>query len=273
MLTRRRLLSGGLAALLWPWRLWAQPLPPSNLQVGANVPATFTFVGSINNLSLDSASQAVTVDASATIFLVGVSGYISTTPQTTFSSGTITLGGAAPDIIVASDASAAFFKGALFAWLNPPTGSQTLAWDWVGTGTISNGVILSYGYVSEFTPNTSTPTRDTFGLQDAASPHDTDTMTAQTGDFLVAWVEQFVGGARTFSWTNATLVADETTYRSADGGWASASPTGDVVVTATVNDTTGGSDGGIMAIVFIPAAAAGWGRLMSHTRNRFVYAG
>jgi len=33
MLTRRALVRGGLAALLWPRRLWAQPLPPSNLQI------------------------------------------------------------------------------------------------------------------------------------------------------------------------------------------------------------------------------------------------
>ena len=34
MLSRRRLLRGLVTAALWPRRLWAQPLPPSNLQVG-----------------------------------------------------------------------------------------------------------------------------------------------------------------------------------------------------------------------------------------------
>src|SRR3990167_10222790 len=33
MLSRRTVLGGALTALLWPRRLWAQPLPPSNLQV------------------------------------------------------------------------------------------------------------------------------------------------------------------------------------------------------------------------------------------------
>src|SRR3990167_2947565 len=35
MLTRRTLVRGGLVALLWPRRLWAQPLPPSNLRVNS----------------------------------------------------------------------------------------------------------------------------------------------------------------------------------------------------------------------------------------------
>src|SRR3990167_11362323 len=59
MLTRRTLLSGGLAALLWPRRLWAQPLPPSNLQVGEPVMAT-AFVQSANNKATNVNSLAAT---------------------------------------------------------------------------------------------------------------------------------------------------------------------------------------------------------------------
>src|SRR3990167_8693513 len=53
MLTRRALLRGAAAALLWPRLLWAQPLPPSDLRVNQ--------MAHVQSKSFDASGNATTI--------------------------------------------------------------------------------------------------------------------------------------------------------------------------------------------------------------------
>jgi hypothetical protein len=44
------------------------------------------------------------------------------------------------------DSNTSLFMGAMFYLVNPPTGTQTLAWDWLGSTNPTDGVVLVHGY-------------------------------------------------------------------------------------------------------------------------------
>src|SRR3990167_5060668 len=77
MLTRRTLLRGALAALLWPRRLWAQPLPPSNLQVNRMAPAYIASSVAETIADASDTTIAVTLGAAVAVgdYIVGMAGW------------------------------------------------------------------------------------------------------------------------------------------------------------------------------------------------------
>src|SRR5205085_164848 len=111
------------------------------------VSAAVARTGSLTeiNSSVNSASQSVTVPSDATLAVVSVSGY--QTSANYFHSGTVTLGGSAMTAAsTTQDSNTAYLYGAMFYLANPPTGTQTLAWDWLGTNAPNDGVIIVHGY-------------------------------------------------------------------------------------------------------------------------------
>lgn len=221
-----------------------QVLPDTPTGGGAVAPTRTGSISSFTN-SANSGSTSITIPADATMLIVGVSGYHPTTNY--FSGGSMTIGGNAMTA-VAADGDTSAFMGTLFYLFNPPTGSQTLAWDWIGTNAPNNGILFAWGAYKDLDTS---GIRSSSGTQQAANPHTTGTLTAQSGDLIVAFVEQYASSNATFTWTSATEISEFTNFISADASWAEASPTGNQTVSASSSND---SDGGIMAIVLKPAA-------------------
>lgn len=198
-------------------------------------------------------STAVTVPADAEFCFVGVTGYDLGPTASYFSSGTLTLGGQAMTAI-AGDGNSGMFMGAVFYKTLPLTGSQTLAWDWAGTSNAGNGVMFLVAFYKGL--DTASPIRSQDAGQQAANPHATGTLTALSGDLIVAWMWQFASADSTITWTGATEVQAVTPTLNADGSLAEASPTGNQTVSASGSDN---QDGGIVAIVLTPAGGGGGG--------------
>jgi len=194
----------------------------------------------------NAATATVTVPSDATLMVVFVTGYRT---GTYFSTGTVTIGGASMTG-VSAEANNSAFKGAAFYRALPPTGVQTLAWDWAGTSTPTEGVILAYGFYK----NDGGALRDAEGKQSSTGgPITSKTLTASAGDLIVAWRFSFwpyVDPSFTFSWTNATKVADfdvAAGYRKATASVAETAPAGSQTVTGTYGATS--ADGGLITLV------------------------
>jgi hypothetical protein len=155
---------------------------------------------------------------------------------------------------VAFDTDNTKFMGALFYWTLPSTGTQTLAWDWAGANAASDGAVFTYGSYKGI--DTASPIRSSNGAQQAANPHATSTLTAQSGDLIVACMSQFANAESTVTWTGATEILGITKVGGADGSWAEASPTGNQTVSASGSDN---QDGGVAAIVLKAAGGGGGG--------------
>lgn len=148
------------------------------------------------------------------------------------------------------------FMAAMFYQVLPDTGSnKTLKWSWAN-GPVVNAPIISITFWKGV--DTSSPIRGSGGGQNSNLPYTTNTITAQSGDTIVAWVGGFVGcGEGTIdTWSNVSLLAQVACYSTgyADGAWATGSPSGNTTVAASTG--TNFSDGGIVAISLIPAPAA-----------------
>lgn len=203
-------------------------------------------------------SESITVPADAEIMIVGVHGYQSISSYFSGGAGTrLTIAGAAFTNLTQGDASTSFFMGALFYRLAPATGTQTLAWDWAGTDAPTEPVRIVYGFYKGL--HATTPIRDTDGVQ-SNLPYTTPSLTAASGDLIVAWGWGYDGADETggSSWTNASVVTDyPTRYGNAVASWAEGSPSGNTTVTWSA--WTGVEDGGVCALVLTPAAAGAAG--------------
>ena len=264
MLTRR-LLACLVVALLWPWLLWAQPLPPSDLQIGSgNMPARTGSATLVNLGSADTGSTTLTIPADATALVIGMSGYEGAANVFTGDAKNVGLGGAdfagstGPDIEVAFDASTSFMMGALWVWFNPPTGSVTLRWDWNGAPVLNEGAYIVYASYNAL--DTTGLRSSPGGTQQAGNPHTSNTLTAQSGDLIVAVCEQFTpstGTGMTPSWSASAATMSGIAYGDLGNNNAaialaeSTAITGNGTVTCDWSST---ADGGIGAIVFKPAA-------------------
>jgi len=224
--------------LLWPTALWAAPVRSGSITQDA--------------FSANSGTTSVSVAADAEFFAVCLSGFENT--ASFFSAGTLTLGGTARTGVVAFDADTTKFQGALFYWTLPATGTQTLAWDWAGANAAQEGALFAYGSYKGI--DTASPIRSSNGAQQATNPHATSTLTAQSGDLIVACMTQFANVESTVTWTGATEVVGFTKVGGADGSWAEASPTGNQTVSASGSDN---QDGGIGAIVLKAPGGGGGG--------------
>ena len=202
-------------------------------------------------------STTITVPADAEIVIVGVSGYQGSVGG--FAGATFTKGGVDTAMTKATggDSSAATWQGAAFYLVSPDTGAnKTLKWDWIGTGTSGDGT-LNFSVTFWKGIDTASPVRDTDGAQASTFPVTTPTLTAQSGDLIVAFCSHFRGAAdgagEVSTWTNLTELTEVTNNGFSEGSWATGSPSGNTTVTAATGTST---EPGLIAIVLIPAAAA-----------------
>ena len=205
-------------------------------------------------------SESITVPADAEIIIVGVHGWQHNANYFTDGAASptygMTLNSVALRGVPQGNTDNSAFMGALFYLAAPSTGTQTLAWDWLGKP--NDAVRIVYGFYKGI--NIASAVRDSDGAQNDASVNSnmvTPSLTAQTGDLVVAWSWAWTDEASVNpTWTNASAVTNyDTVYGSAYGSWAEGSPTGAVVVTA---DWPEGDvdDGGICALVLTPAAGS-----------------
>lgn len=201
----------------------------------------------------NTSTHGMTVPADAELIACGVVGYISGVSP--YSGGTLTIGGSSMTYI-GGDSDPSKMTGGIFYKVQPATGSQTLAWDWAGTNTMEGGTNFDCRYYKGI--NTGGAVRSTNATQQAASPHTSGTLTASSGDLIIAYSWQFVPTVNaTFTWTGATeQFAYTVTAGEVDYSWAEASPTGNQTVSTSVSSS---SDGGIGAIVLIASGGGGGG--------------
>lgn len=212
----------------------------------------------VNSGTVDS---TITVPADAEFVIATWSGYDST--STYFSTGSMTFTKGGVDTAMTSVSGGDTLNGwcaAMFYLALPDTGSnKTLKYDWLGTlAPVEHTSLCTVSFWKGM--NTGSPVRGTGGAQAGSAPYTSTSITALTGDLIVAWV-----GASTIvpsvdgtvdSWSNLSLLSQFTvgaSGSSADGALATGSPTGDTTVAAST--TTGLQDGGIVAISLKPASA------------------
>ena len=209
------------------------------------------------NSATNTGSQSVTVPASCTGVFVGVGGFQG---ASFFSGGTVTLGGVTvPNYAPGGDANGSWHQHATFFLEGSlASGAQTLAWDWSGTSAPTDGALIVVAFITGGA--TASAVRDAQAKQsDAlATSFVTPTITALTNDLIVAFGEQFNSGAVTFTWTNATKVADYHVgsggYRATSASLATASPTGNQTVTLGSNQS---QDGGVTGLSIKPPSGGG----------------
>lgn len=102
--------------------------------------AAIQRVGSVtdyHNLN-NAGSTTITVPTGSTLLVLGMVGY-SSTGDRYFGAGTVSIGGQAMSVGREDDSPANVDSTAIFYLVNPPSGSQTLAWDWVGSSNMNDG--------------------------------------------------------------------------------------------------------------------------------------
>lgn len=213
---------------------------------------------------------SITVPADAEMMLIGVGGFHGTanffSVAGAFAIGANTSVSTSP----AADSSTSLWQGALHCIMSPATGTQDLAWNWAGaTAADDPAVIITYSFwkgVNTTGCGNAASVRDSDGVQSNGTSATSNTLTAQSGDLIVAWgtcIE--VGEAnQTFGWTNATSLADITISSYSDGGWATTSPTGNQTVTASAaacDETT------VSAVVLVASGGGGGGGLLLRRRR------
>ena len=217
---------------------------------------TFPNLGGANTGTV---STTISVPADAEFVVVGWSGFSSTSHFFSSGSMTFTKGGIDTAMTSATGLSdvGSPWGCAMFYLALPDTGSnKTLKWDWSGAGAASDtSSLCSVTFWKGI--DTASPVRGASGGQSGTStPYTTGTVTALTGDLLLAWVGAF-GEGSVDSWSNLTLIANLTNTGGipADGAWASGSPTGDTTCAASTD--TALDDGSIAAISIKAASAPG----------------
>lgn len=219
-----------------------------------------TQTGSITTLSANGTYAAasgtissITVPGDAELMTIGVSCY-SGTSNLVSTNGSFDIGGNTSVGIGGSLNSN--WHGVLHYILSPATGTQNLDWQWgggSGTALDDPATIISYCFWKGV--DTGSPVRDSDGAQTGTATTTTPSLTAQSGDLIIAWAGSFDGANAdlTYTWTDATKLADVTNLSYADGSWATASPTGNQTVTAAA---TGADEIGVGAFVFKASGAA-----------------
>lgn len=214
----------------------------------------------ISTANTGTVSSTITVPADAELIIVGISGYHTVSNYFSGGSMTFTKSGVDTAMTVAitgangGDNSTSAYMSAMFYMVLPDTGTnKSLKWDWSGTASATNAPIISTTFWKGI--NTSTTIRGSSGGQNSGLPYTTSTVTAQSGDLIIAWIGGYVSVEGTIStWSNLTELAEITIYGSGDGAWATGTPTGNTTVAASTGFNF--SDGGIVAISIIPSSGS-----------------
>lgn len=216
---------------------------------------SFTGTGSAN---IGTVSTTITVPADAELVVVGWTGF--STTATFFSTGgmTFTKGGVdtAMTAVGGADANTGLWQAVMFYLVLPDTGTnKTLKWDWLGAAAASDpsstcSVTFWKGV------DTASPVRGTGGAQAAGAPVTTGTITAASGDLIIAWaagsIVSTAAEGSIDSWSNLSLLANITTVGSGcDAAWATGSPSGNTTVAASTSTNIADCD--IVAAAFKPA--------------------
>lgn len=216
---------------------------------------TFGGPGSANTGTV---SSTITVPADAEFVIAGWSGFSSTANFFDGGSMTFTKSGADTAMTAVPGGSTGNWSGAMYYMVLPDTGAnKTLKWDWIGAGAAGDPATLcSVTFWKGM--DTVSPVRDAeFGTGNP-TPYTTASLTALSGDLIVAWVGAFATAEGTIdSWSNLTLLSQVTAATNADGAWATGSPTGNTTVAALTD--TNIDDGCIWAISLKPAQAGAAG--------------
>jgi hypothetical protein len=218
-------------------------------------PLFFNVAGGGNSGTV---STTITVPADAELALVGWASFEPTPGY--FSSGSLTLtkGGVDTAMTPATslmDAGVSGVQGMMWWMVLPDTGTnKSLKWDWLGT-------------TAQYTPphlvtitfwkgvDTTSPIRHASAAKGStASAVNTPTLTAQSGDLIVAFFGGFNdavandGEAKT--WNNLSLFTQCPNASNHDGAWAVGAPSGNTTVGLATE--WGWGEGGITAVVIKP---------------------
>ena len=163
----------------------------------------------------------------------------------------VTCEGAAADAVVTdSDTSTSYFMGAAWVFLNPPTGAGvTIAHDWLGSPADSvHFAWAAYSGVGSI--------RQAYGNQKSGPQFTTGALTSSSGDVISVAVFGYAGSeASVTTWSNATEISEFTRVASADLTLAEHESAGNVTIATTA--VANYEDGGIMAVIMVPAAGGG----------------
>ena len=204
--------------------------------------AAVSRTGSVTNIqnSADNGSQSVTVPSDATLAVLTIEGYNSSrTKISGFTS--LTLGGNTMTLRVSQvDGGTDGDQCGIFTLTNPPTGSQTLSWNWGGSTSWADGGQINVAYYKGV--NTSNPIGSTGGgtanpagtSASANTPASAGTLTASSGDAITAVAYYSGGGTGNFSWSGVSSV-NNLAYNSSGGSYAETFPSGNTAVSASMN--------------------------------------
>lgn len=213
----------------------------------------FPNAGSTNTGTV---STTITVPADAEMVVVGWSGFSTTANFFSGGSMTFTKGGVDTAMVAVPGSDTANWSGGLFYMVLPDTGTnKTLKWDWIGAGAASDpSQLCSVTFWKGV--DTASPARGNGFGSGAGVPYTTGSISAASGDLFIAWSGFFVTAEGSVTaWSNLSLLSQITFSNSADGAWATGSPSSNV----TVGVTTGpGADGCIYCVAFKAAAAGGF---------------
>lgn len=230
---------------------WARPWERTKEDVVVEAIARVGSFVEVDN-SLNSSSTTIVVPAGASLALVGLSGHSANVNF--FSTGTLTLGGTSMTAVGAADASAGDNMSCMYYQINPVSGgSQALAWNWAQSGNPDQGVILVAAFYSG--TDTTTPIRDSDGVQTATSTRTSKTLTCVNGDMIIAIDGCFWDASGlTITWTGATKQQDfqlTSGFAGAAASWAQGSPSGNQTVNVVENHA--GIDAGLSVVVVKPS--------------------
>lgn len=213
----------------------------------------FAGLGAVNTGSISS----ITVPTDAEFMVVGWSSYSGSSAFFSGGGMTFTKGGVDTAMTYAGgDNGSAGWSGPCFYMVLPDTGSgKTLKWDWAGTGSAGDASTLcSITFWKGV--DTASPVRATGMGAGGNTPYTTGSLAGASGDLAIAWVGAFANAEGSIdSWSNLTTLSQITRSSSADGAWATGSPTGSSTYAASTDTQL--DDGTITVVILKPAAAGG----------------
>lgn len=213
---------------------------------------TFSALGPANSGTV---STTITVPADATYVLVGWSGYSSSGTFYAINGALkFTKSGSQADMTYLGGGSSVGWSGPLYGLALPDTGTnKTLTWDFNGTNLADDANSLCS---IVFLKDVDTASLRSFGDATSGSlPYTTGSLAGSTGDLAVGWVGAFASAEGAInSWSNLTLLSQLTHFNSADGAWATGSPT----TAQTYAALTGSNiDDGALTVVIFKNASGG----------------